>query len=125
MNISFLDPRTVGPRIRMMMPHLTPLEARVVDMILGRRDFDRATQLKSVAEDAGVSEAMIVKIVKKLGFSGFRDFRTALDDYNRLPTAELHPELSPEDTGREIAQNSFGPQSTPSRRHFLFLIRNL
>jgi DNA-binding MurR/RpiR family transcriptional regulator len=107
MNISFLDPRTVGPRIRMMMPHLTPLEARVVDMILGRRDFDRATQLKSVAEDAGVSEAMIVKIVKKLGFSGFRDFRTALDDYNRLPTADLHQELSPEDTGREIAQKVF------------------
>ena len=35
MNITFSDPRTVGPRIRMMMPHLTPLEARVVDMILG------------------------------------------------------------------------------------------
>ena len=89
------------------MPHLTPLEARVVDMILGRRDFDRATPLKSVAEDAGVSEAMIVKIVKKLGFAGFRDFRTALDDYNRLPTAELHQELSPEDTGREIALKVF------------------
>jgi DNA-binding MurR/RpiR family transcriptional regulator len=107
MNISLIDPRTVGPRIRMMMPHLTPLEARVVDMILGRRDFDRATPLKSIAEDAGVSEAMIVKIVKKLGFSGFRDFRTALDDYNRLPTAELHQELSPEDTGREIALKVF------------------
>ena len=107
MNISLIDPRTVGPRIRMMMPHLTPLEARVVDMILGRRDFDRATPLKSIAEDAGVSEVMIIKIVKKLGFAGFRDFRTALDDYNRLPTAELHQELSPEDTGREIALKVF------------------
>jgi DNA-binding MurR/RpiR family transcriptional regulator len=91
----------------MMMPHLTPLEARVVDMILGRRDFDRATPLKSIAEDAGVSEAMIIKIVKKLGFAGFRDFRMALDDYNRLPTAELHQELSPEDTGQEIALKVF------------------
>ncbi len=40
MNIVFNDPRTVGPRIRMMMPHLTPLEARVVETMLGRRDFD-------------------------------------------------------------------------------------
>ena len=37
MTMTFSDPRTVGPRIRMMMPHLTPLEARVVDMILGCR----------------------------------------------------------------------------------------
>ncbi|MER9197263.1 MurR/RpiR family transcriptional regulator [Mesorhizobium australicum] len=107
MNMSIRDPRTVGPRIRMMMPHLTPLEARVVEMILGRRDFDGTTQLKQVADDSGVSEAMVVKIVKKLGFAGFRDFRTALHDYNQLPTAELHQELSPDDTGAAIAQKVF------------------
>ena len=107
MNMSLTDPRTVGPRIRMMMPHLTPLEGRVVDMMLGRRDFDETTSLKTVAEDAGVSEAMIVKITKKLGFAGFRDFRAGIVDYNRLPTAELHQELSPDDTGVEIAQKVF------------------
>lgn len=107
MNISYSDPRTIGPHIRMMMPHLTPLEARVVDMILGRRDFDGATSLKSIAEDAGVSEAMIVKIAKKLGFTGFKDFRSGITDYNRLPTADLHQELSPDDTGPMIAQKVF------------------
>ena len=107
MNISLTDPRTVGPRIRMMMPHLTPLEGRVVDMMLGRRDFDETTSLKTVAEDAGVSEAMIIKITKKLGFEGFRDFRAGIVDYNRLPTADLHQELSPDDTGVEIAQKVF------------------
>lgn len=107
MSISYSDPRTIGPHIRMMMPHLTPLEARVVDMILGRRDFDGATSLKSIAEDAGVSEAMIVKIAKKLGFTGFKDFRSGITDYNRLPTADLHQELSPDDTGPMIAQKVF------------------
>jgi RpiR family transcriptional regulator, repressor of rpiB and als operon len=107
MSISLTDPRTVGPRIRMMMPHLTPLEGRVVDMMLGRRDFDETTSLRTVAEDAGVSEAMIVKITKKLGFEGFRDFRAGIVDYNRLPTADLHQELSPDDTGVEIAQKVF------------------
>lgn len=89
------------------MPHLTPLEARVVETILGRRDFDEATPLKSVADDAGVSEAMIVKIAKKLGFAGFKDFRSGLVDYRNLPTADLHQELSPDDTGVEIAQKVF------------------
>ena len=107
MNFSNGDPRTVGPRIRMMMPHLTPLEGRVVDTILGRRDLDEATSLRSIADDAGVSEAMVVKIAKKLGFAGFKDFRSGIVEYNRLPTAELHQELSPDDTGAELAQKVF------------------
>lgn len=107
MNIVFQDPRTVGPRIRMMMPNLTPLEARIVEMILGKRDFDDNTPLKKIAADAGVSEPLIVKIVKKLGYSGFRDFRAALNGYNRQPTTELHQELSPDDRGRELAQKVF------------------
>ena len=60
-----------------------------------------------MAHDAGVSEAMIIKITKKLGFEGFKDFRTGIVDYNRLPTADLHQELSPDDTGAEIAQKVF------------------
>ena len=40
MNMNLSDSRTFGPRIRMMMPHLTPMEARVVETMLGRREFD-------------------------------------------------------------------------------------
>jgi len=101
------DPKLVGPRIRMMMPNLTPLEARVVDTVFGRRDFSDATSLKDVAEDAGVSEAMVVKIAKKLGFSGYRDFRANVAGYVRLPIAEMHEELSPEDTAHDIIHKAF------------------
>ena len=91
----------------MMMPNLTPLEARVVDTVFGRRDFSDATALKDVAEDAGVSEAMVVKIAKKLGFAGYRDFRANVAEYVRLPIAEMHEELSPDDTASEIIQKVF------------------
>src|SRR3954453_5954865 len=107
MSIALDDPRTVGPRIRMMMPHLTPLERRVVDTMLGRRDLDEATPLRTVADDAGVSEAMIVKVTKKLGFAGFKDFRAGIVGYNSLPTTELHQELSPDDTSADIARKVF------------------
>ncbi|RWI26488.1 MAG: MurR/RpiR family transcriptional regulator [Mesorhizobium sp.] len=101
------DLRAVGPRIRMMMPHLTPLEAKVVETVFGRRGFDETISLKEIAEEAGVSEAMVVKIAKKLGFSGYRDFRTAVCEYSRSPTAEMHRELSVDDSSAEIAQKVF------------------
>lgn len=107
MNSDSFDTKAVGPRIRMMMPLLTPLEAKVVDTVFGLRDFGDATSLKQIADDAGVSEAMVVKITKKLGFSGYRDFRTAVSQYNRQPTAEMHQELSVDDTSQEIVQKVF------------------
>ena len=91
----------------MKRPSLTPLEARVVDTVLARKDFDDTTSLKDVADDAGVSEAMVVKIAKKLGFSGYRDFRQNVASYARLQIAELQEDLSPDDTGREIVNKVF------------------
>ena len=107
MTLSGLDLKAVGPRIRMMMPHLTPLDAKVVETVFGRHGFDETIPLKQIAEEAGVSEAMVVKIAKKLGFSGYRDFRTAVYEYSRLPTAEMHQELSVDDSSAEIVQKVF------------------
>ncbi|MDE1157165.1 MAG: MurR/RpiR family transcriptional regulator [Neorhizobium sp.] len=107
MNSGHLDLKAVGPRIRMRMPLLTPLEARVVETVFALRTFDDDTSLKEIATEAGVSEAMVVKITKKLGFGGYREFRTALAQYNQLPTAEMHQELSPDDTSQEIIQKVF------------------
>lgn len=107
MNLNIDDPRTVGPRIRMMMPHLTPMEARVVETMLGKRDFSDDTPLKEVAAGAAVSDAMVVKIAKKLGFSGFKDFRAGLVEYRTLPTADLHREVSPGDSSAEILRKVF------------------
>ncbi|WP_284777934.1 MurR/RpiR family transcriptional regulator [Agrobacterium sp. lyk4-40-TYG-31] len=107
MNSESFDTKAVGPRIRMMMPLLTPLEAKVVDTVFAMRDFSDETSLKQIADDAGVSEAMVVKITKKLGFAGYRDFRMAVSQYNRQPTAEMHQELSVDDTSLEIVQKVF------------------
>jgi DNA-binding MurR/RpiR family transcriptional regulator len=101
------DPRAVGAQIRMRLPSLTPLEGRVASAILDRKDIDEATPLKEIAKVTGVSEAMVVKVAKKLGFAGFREFRQGLVDYNRSDTAALHSEISPDDTAGEIVQKVF------------------
>src|SRR6202047_622871 len=65
-------------RIRSLLPTLTALEAGVVTALLKKRTIDDRTLLKWVADEMRVSEAMVVKIAKKLGFSGFRALRSAL-----------------------------------------------
>lgn len=101
------DPRSIGAQIRMKMPFLTPLEARVVDTLTGRADLSLTTALREVSEDAGVSDAMVVKIAKKLGFAGFRDFREALVVYRQTDTASLHSEISPDDSSADIIRKVF------------------
>jgi DNA-binding MurR/RpiR family transcriptional regulator len=100
------DPRAVGPRIRMMLPGLSPFEGRIAEFLM-RVDFDDTVPLKEVADAAGVSEAMVVKTAKKLGFDGFRELRAALAEYKRLPAVDLHREVTPEDTAETILQKVF------------------
>jgi RpiR family transcriptional regulator, repressor of rpiB and als operon len=101
-----LDPRTVGPRIRMLLPELTPSEARVAELVL-RSALDDPLPIKQVAADAGISEAMVVKTSKRLGYAGFRELRSALHAYKRLPNVDLHEDLGPHDSAEVIVQKVF------------------
>ena len=64
------DARAIGAQIRMRLPQLTPLTLKVVDTFTSQEDLTDETPIKQVANDASASEAMIVKIAQKLGFSG-------------------------------------------------------
>ncbi len=101
------DARAVGGQIRMKLPTLTPLETQVAADILARRDIDEATALRDVAVGSGVSVAMVVKVAKKQGFAGFREFRQGLVDYYRSDTAALHAEIGADDTSGQIVQKVF------------------
>ena len=101
-----LDIRTIGPRIRMLMPELTPSEMRVAEIML-RSAADDGLQLKQVAADASISEAMVVKTAKRLGFTGFRELRSALNAYKQLPNVDLHEDLGPDDSAEVIVQKVF------------------
>jgi RpiR family transcriptional regulator, repressor of rpiB and als operon len=100
------DPRTVGPRIRMLLPELTASEARVTEVML-RCAADDPLPLKRVASEADISEAMVVKTAKRLGFTGFRELRAALSAYKRQPNVDLHQDLKEEDTAEVIVQKVF------------------
>jgi RpiR family transcriptional regulator, repressor of rpiB and als operon len=105
MNVTF-DPRTVGPRIRMMLREMTPSEARITEILL-RSAADDSMPMKRLADEAGVSEAMVVKTAKRLGFAGYRELRAALLEYKRQPNVDLHQEVTPDDTAETIVQKVF------------------
>jgi RpiR family transcriptional regulator, repressor of rpiB and als operon len=100
------DPRTVGPRIRMLLPELTPNEARVAEIML-RNITDLSTPLKQIAAEAGISEAMVVKTAKRLGFTGFKELRAAISAYKQLPNVDLHEDLDEHDSAEVIVQKVF------------------
>jgi DNA-binding MurR/RpiR family transcriptional regulator len=101
------NPQAVAARIRMAMPSLTPREGRVVTVMVGMTEMNESTSLRDVASDADVSDAMVVKIAKKLGFTGFRQMRAGLIDYNRSDSAALFHELSPDDDTGQIIEKVF------------------
>jgi RpiR family transcriptional regulator, repressor of rpiB and als operon len=105
MNVNF-DPRTVGPRIRMMLREMTPSEARITEILL-RSAAEDSMPMKRLADEAGVSEAMVVKTAKRLGFAGYRELRAALLEYKRQPNVDLHQEVTPDDTAETIVQKVF------------------
>ena len=100
------DPRTVGPRIRMLLPELTTSEARITEILL-RSDGALEVPLKAVAEEAETSEAMVVKTAKRLGFSGYKALRSALTAYKSQPRVDLHQEITPDDTAQTIVKKVF------------------
>src|SRR6476661_5947344 len=75
---------SLAVRLRARLSSLTALEAYALFTLVHRRVTDEDTLLKCAAAEAGVSEALIVKIAKKLGFEGFRQLREALREHNRL-----------------------------------------
>jgi RpiR family transcriptional regulator, repressor of rpiB and als operon len=100
------DPRTVGPRIRMMQRELTASESRITEVLL-HASSNEATTLKHVAKEAGVSEALVVKTAKRLGFDGYRELRTALSAYKKQPHVDLHQDIESDDTVETIVRKVF------------------
>ncbi|ROR07617.1 MurR/RpiR family transcriptional regulator [Erwinia sp. JUb26] len=101
------DPRAIGAQIRMRLPSLTPLERKVVDAITSKTDLNEQTSIKEIAQANNVSEAMIVKIAKKLSFSGFREFRSSLVFYNYSEVAGLHAEIEADDSSEQLLAKVF------------------
>ena len=105
-----VDLNQVIPNIRMRLPSLTRTEQSIAENFLKPHFLQKSTSIKEVAERLGVSTALIVKVSKKLGFSGFKQLKDALNAQHQsetfLPNEQLEPDDSCEQIITKVLQNS-------------------
>ncbi len=99
--------KSIVPHMRMMLPTLTDREQQIVRFLLQKENAIIETSIHEVANTIDVSEAMIVKLSKKLGFAGYRELRKMLFQYCQLPVAELYQELDSKDSPAVTIQKIF------------------
>ncbi len=105
--MAMMDPKTIGAHVRMKRPLLSSLEQKVLDNIIARDVFSEETSIKEIALENHVSEAMIVKIAKKLEFSGYREFRSNLVLYRQLEVSKMFEEFAPDDDISNLVNKVF------------------
>jgi DNA-binding MurR/RpiR family transcriptional regulator len=98
------------PNIKMRLPSLTRTEQSIAENFLQPHFLQKSTSIKEVAERLGVSTALIVKVSKKLGFSGFKQLKDALNAHHGSesysPSEQLQPDDSCEQIVTKVLQNS-------------------
>lgn len=95
------------PWLRMKQEGMTENESRIVEWLLKPGNLSDAPAIKDVAEALSVSEAMIVKVSKLLGFSGFRNLRSALVEYFSQSEQVLPAELSFDEAPQDVVNKVF------------------
>lgn len=100
----------VAARIRMMLPALSQGEQTVAGWLLQRNNLTSNQKIGEVASALGVSEAMIVKVARHLGYGGFKDLRADLLAYFGQLKVEIDEELSHEDSVAQIVRKVFASE---------------
>ncbi|MCP8894681.1 SIS domain-containing protein [Shinella daejeonensis] len=87
-------------RIRMALPSLTDKERAIANHMLDLGAAINGVPIRRIADTMGASDAMIVKLAQKLGFSGYRELKQTLVNYGRSSVAGLHREINPADDAK-------------------------
>lgn len=88
----------IGARIKMSLSQLNPTERRITEWLITKGNICHETSLREVASALDVSEPLLVKVAKKVGFSGFREMRSALLSYFDSLPYERDEEITENDS---------------------------
>jgi DNA-binding MurR/RpiR family transcriptional regulator len=97
----------IGPRMRLALKGLTNSERAVLKYCLSLGPNLEKKNIEDVAKQVKVSTALVVKVAKRCGFSGFKRMKSALVSYSRLPGMILHEELSHDDSAQAVMDKVF------------------
>ncbi|WP_019956116.1 MurR/RpiR family transcriptional regulator [Yoonia vestfoldensis] len=72
--------QTLEDRLRAAMPGMTRAERQLTSHMLGNFPLSVLGSVAEIAQDAGVSAPTLVRLVRKIGFSGYPAFRAQLHE---------------------------------------------
>lgn len=94
-------------RMEAMRDSLGQAERKVVDYILENPEKVIYLSVAGLAEQSGVSDATVVRACRKLGLSGYQDFKVTLAQDIVTPLQSIHEEISAEDPASIIVDKVF------------------
>jgi DNA-binding MurR/RpiR family transcriptional regulator len=89
-------------------PSLKGVEERLAAYIREHPSDLIYKSLADVSQDAGVSEASVIRFTRKLGLIGFQDLKLHLSREVVSPTDSIHEEIHPEDPPSAVLRKVFG-----------------
>lgn len=99
--------RVVLLKIKSLMPSLSTKEQAIATFILDDPKSASRMTIIEMSSALGVADSTVFKFAKKLGYSGFRDFRNDLLAEEFDPTISVHENVKASDTLTEVAQKVF------------------
>ncbi len=97
----------IGARIRMCLSSLNTTERGIAEWLITKGNVTQETSIKEVASALSVSEPLIVKVAKKLGYSGFRDLRVSLLAYFQALPFDKEQEIDESDNVDSVLEKVF------------------
>lgn len=97
----------IGAKVKMSLSQLNPTERRIAEWLITKGNISKETSLREVAGALDVSEPLLVKVAKKVGFSGFRELRSALLSYFESLPYERDEEITVHDSLNTVLDKVF------------------
>ncbi|MCM8901931.1 MurR/RpiR family transcriptional regulator [Caldicoprobacter algeriensis] len=86
---------------------LKTAEKKVADLLLEKPDFFANATIVEVADEAGCSEATIVHLARKLGYSGYHELKSILIEGRKDNPTYLYKEITEGDSYEQVIKKVF------------------
>lgn len=95
---------TVLLKIKSLAPSLSAKERKIADFILEDPRLASRLTINELSSSLGIADSTVFKFTRKLGFRGFRDFRTSLLAEEFDPQVSIHENVSETDGPLTVAE---------------------
>lgn len=95
--------------IKSMYKDFTPKEQAIADYILNDSQKVSRSSISDIAKDLDIADSTFFQFTKKIGFSGFKEFKMALltNDFDSSTVTTIHESITQDDDELQMAQKIF------------------